>query len=159
MYTETRNSMQDVVPPPLPPAPVFSEEQMAAAQPVQPLPNRRWRKSTDIFQHIIVRRITAVAAMAAATVICVAIAAASVGWHATLPSAEEDSAQSISGSTAQQTEPESFIGSVGKKTSSKKRGSFSSRRAREVREMLPPPEFDEESDDPKPKARRVTIIH
>lgn len=158
MHTKTKNNTQEIVSPPLPPAPVFNEQQMAAAQPVQPLPNRRWRKSTDIFQHIIVRQITAVAAMAAAAVICVAIAAASVDWHSSLPLANDDPAPSMTESTAQSTAPEPLMGSTGKRTVQKRR-SLSSRRVREVRDMLPPPEWDEGYNDPKPRARLVTVIH
>ena len=155
MHTKTRNNMQEIDSPPLPPAPVFNEEQMAAAQPVQPLPDRRWRRSTDIFPHIIGRRITAIAAIAASSVICVAIAAASVDWQAAPPSAEDNPAQSMSESIAPPTAPQPSTEATVKKQDHKRR-SLSSRR---VRETLPPLEFDEGYDDPKPKARLVSVIH
>ena len=154
MYTEN-NNMQEFDSPPLPPAAVFDDEHLAAAQPVQPLPKSRWRRPRDFSQIEAGRRITAIAASIAGIVICAAAATASIDWHSSSQPATDNSAQSAGAPIAPPAAPQPSADPKVKRQSHRRR-SFSNQ---QVRETLPPLEFDEGYDDQKRRPRLVSVIH
>lgn len=152
MYTENKHTEIDS--PPLPPAAVFDDEHLAAAQPVQPLPGSRWRRTRDFSQIDAGRRITAIASSTAGIIIFAAAAAASIDWHPARQPATNNTAQSASGAIASPITLQPSEAATKKDTH--KRRSFSNPR---VRETFPPLEVDEGDDDQKAKPRLVTVIH
>lgn len=153
MHTEIKNNTQEIASPPLPPAAVFDERRLAEAQPVQPLSNRQPRKLAARFQQIFGRRLTAVAPMIAGVIICAGIGAASVDLDSSPLPSKDDTAQSASEPLTPSITPPPSNGAAVK---NQKRRSFSNP---QVRETLPPFEFNGGEDDRKPKARMVSVIH
>jgi hypothetical protein len=152
MHTGTRNNTQEIVQPPLPPAAVFDAQHMAEARPVQPLGGRRSRKSAIAFKH---GWFTRIAPLIAGVIVCVGIGAASVDLAPEALSTKDDTAQSASESLAPSIATPGPIEPAVRRPTQKRR-TLSSPQARET---LPPLEFSEQSDDRKPRARLVSIIH
>jgi len=155
MHTETKNNVQEIVSPPLPPAAVFDEQHMAAAQPVQPLTERPWRKAADALQRIFGRHVMATAITSTVIVIGVAGATASIDLTSQVQSSKDDTAQAASESLVPSTAPPTSNESAFKRQRDRRRD----QPAPQLRRALPLLEFDEGYDERKPKARMVTVIH
>lgn len=151
MDANTKENVQDVASPPLPPAAVFDQQHLAEAKPVQPL---RGRQAANGFQRIVGRRLTGVATMVAGVLICVGIGAASVDWEPGLLSAKDEPAQSAVEAQAPSNAAPSSSGPVVRRPDQKRRV-LSNPRGREV----PSSEMNEAEDDQKPRARMVSVIH
>ena len=169
MQTEIKNIQEDISPP-LPPAAVFDEQQVAAAKPVQPLPNPPlanpgWRNSLDRWHSFLNQRVIAVATMFAGAAICAAVATAPVDWFSTLPPAQDEGAQTVSESRPQSGTPLPASGSLIKKQIDAVREPREPRPRvlsnRRVREMPPVLEFNNDEGDAagKTRPRLVSVIH
>jgi hypothetical protein len=155
MHVETKNKVQEIVSPPLPPAAVFDEQHMAAAQPVQLLTERPRRRATDALQRIFGRHVMAISIVITVIVIGVAGATASIDLPSQVQSSKDDTAQSASESPAPSIAPPTSNGSVLKRQDHRRRNLP----APQLGRTLPPFELDEGNAEPKPKARIVTVIH
>ena len=155
MHTESKNNTPEFASPPLPPAAVFDEQHMAAAQPVRPLTERPWRKATDALQRIFGRHVMAISIVITVIVIGVAGATASIDLPSQLLSAKDDTAQAASESPAPPIAPPTSNGSVLKRQDYRRRHLP----APQLGGTLPLLELDEGNDERKPKARMVTVIH
>ena len=83
MQTETKDNVQRIDVPPLPPPAHFDALDIAEAKPVQPIPSA-WRRTTDTLQRIFCRRILVIAVITEVVAIFAVVATASVDWHSNL---------------------------------------------------------------------------
>jgi hypothetical protein len=156
MNTGTNNNIQDAGRPPLPPTPIFDEQHLAQARPVQPLSTPR--RTVQAYQTG--GRLPAIAILIAAVVICVGIGAAAVDLVPQALPAADNTAEALSEPvTPENSEERSTIEPVAapvRKPPQRRRRTITNFKAREA---VPSVEFSEDADDRKPRARLVSVIH
>jgi hypothetical protein len=154
MNTAINNNIQDAGRPPLPPAPIFDEQHLAQARPVQPLAASR---RVQTFQPG--GRLPAIAILIAAVVICVGIGAAAVDLAPQALPAADNTAEALSEPvTPENSEAGSAIEPVAapvRKPTQRRRTITNTK----TRAAMPSVEFSDDADDRKPRARLVSVIH
>ena len=142
--------------PPVLPAPHFDENEIAAAQPVQPFADIRFRRSKNMLRQVTARRGSLIAIIILALTVSLSLAAAFNNWS-DLASAKEETAESINEPATPETE--SAPATVSGKQDAARTGRRRARSNRLRLQTRPTFQFYTADDDGKPKARLVTVIH
>jgi len=155
MQTETKDNVQRIDVPPLPPPAHFDAFDIAEAKPVQPIPSA-WRRTTDTLQRIFCRRVLVIAVITEVVGIFAVVATASVDWHSNLQPPSGEMVNSINQSANEPVTPPAT--SVGRVNTAPmvRRAHRPSRRIRR-----PNPLFDDYgmAAFPTLRPRIVTVVH
>ncbi|HEU5238915.1 MAG TPA: hypothetical protein VFU37_17425 [Pyrinomonadaceae bacterium] len=155
MQTETKDNVQRIDVPPLPPPAHFDALDIAEAKPVQPIPSA-WRRTTDTLQRIFCRRILVIAVITEVVAIFAVVATASVDWHSNVQPSSGEMVNSINQSADEPATPPTT--SIEKVNSVRmvRRAHHSSRRIRRPLFTL----FDDELPAFQTlRPRLVTVVH